>query len=147
MVRYLTRFHCGNWGSAGQKKNAPATHTRHDVFQLSSLHATHCVRKKKRENLPLKNSRQILALAATIIAQFELGRHRKYCLLSACKRLVTIAAYFYKKKKKKEISCSELLKMLMISVALQNILSFTMYGTSLKYSDLSEWIEITYILT
>lgn len=146
MVRYLTRFHCGNWGSAGQKKNAPATHTRHDVFQLSSLHATHCVRKKMRKSTTQKFKADP-GTCSYHHCSVWVGKTSEVLLAFSLQKVGNYSSIFLQKKKKKEISCSELLKMLMISVALQNILSFTMYGTSLKYSDLSEWIEITYILT
>lgn len=64
MIRYLTRFHCEKLRQCWKVKNAPATHTTHNVSQLSSLHTTHY--KKKKKVLPLKSSRQILAFAATI---------------------------------------------------------------------------------
>lgn len=46
MIRYLTRFHCEKLRQCWKVKNAPATHTSHNVSQLSSLHATHYKKKE-----------------------------------------------------------------------------------------------------
>lgn len=88
MIRYLTRFHCEKLRQCWKVKNAPATHTSHNVSQLSSLHATHYKKEKKKFYHSRVQGRS-WHLQLPSFAQSESGRHWKYCLPSTCGRLAT----------------------------------------------------------
>lgn len=127
-----------------EEKRSSYTHTTWCVSVI--ILACHPLREKKNEKIyhsKIQGRSWHLQLPSLLSLSWEdIG---STACFQPAKYAATIAAYFYKKKKRNQLQW--VVENANDKCCFAKHTFFTMYGTSLKYSDLSEWIEITYILT